>query len=172
MAVRRSYFQTAWVVHDIGIAIHRWVEQALIGPFFLLPHSRIDDSRYHGSPVTIDISVAVAQVGPMQIELIEQHDGQPSPFTVDLPQPGIHHHIAATTDDLDADIRYYENRGVEPVFTGLSGHTPFAFFDTRSSLGCLTEIMQRDPSVEGLFELIDRAGADWDGSEPIRSLPS
>lgn len=104
MTVRRRYFQTAWVVRDIEIAMRNWVEQALVGPFFLLPHAPIGDCRYRGSEVAIDFSVAVAQVGPMQVELIEQHDSQPSPFTLDLPQPGIHHHVAATNDDLDADV--------------------------------------------------------------------
>ncbi|MTD56535.1 VOC family protein [Amycolatopsis pithecellobii] len=171
MAVRRSYFQTAWVVQDLATAIPRWLEQALVGPFFVLPHSRIDDAVYRGSPVTPDISVAVAQVGPMQVELIEQHDKEPSPFTVELPSMGLHHHIAATTDDLDADIEHYASQGVEAVFTGLVGDARFAFFDTRSSLGFMTEIMEHSPAVEELFGLVARVGAEWDGSDPIRMLP-
>lgn len=160
MTSRRSYFQTAWVVNDLEQAVHEWVNRAQIGPFFLLPHSRID------------ISIAVAQVGPMQIELIEQHGRQSSPFTVELPQAGAHHHIAAMTDDLDEDIRYYANQGIVAVFTGLVGDARFAFIDTRSSLGFLTELIQRGSSVEGLFEFVSQAGAEWDGSDPIRSLPS
>jgi len=162
MTSRRSYFQTAWVVNDLEQAVHEWVNRAQIGPFFLLPHSRIDNSVYHGSPVTVDISIAVAQVGPMQIELIEQHGRQSSPFTVELPQAG----------DLDEDIRYYANQGIVAVFTGLVGDARFAFIDTRSSLGFLTELIQRGSSVEGLFEFVSQAGAEWDGSDPIRSLPS
>ncbi len=172
MTSRRSYFQTAWVVNDLEQAVHEWVNRVQIGPFFLLPHSRIDNSVYHGSPVTVDISIAVAQVGPMQIELIEQHGRQSSPFTVELPQAGAHHHIAAMTDDLDEDIRYYANQGIVAVFTGLVGDARFAFIDTRSSLGFLTELIQRGSSVEGLFEFVSQAGAEWDGSDPIRSLPS
>lgn len=172
MAVRRSYFQTAWVVHDLDSAMHRWIGDACIGPFFVLRHSQIDDPVYRGSPVMPDISLAVAQVGPMQIELIQQHDNEPSPFNLDLPSVGVHHHVAAATDDLDADIEYYAARGVEAVFTGLVAGARFAFFDTRPTLGFMTELMEHSPSVEGMFEFVSRAGSEWDGCEPIRPLPN
>jgi hypothetical protein len=171
LSPRKSFFQTAWVVDDVEASARAWAEQARVGPFFLLPHLSLENPAYRGRPSTIDISLALAQVGPMQIELIQQHDDGPSQYRDSVPAGhNAMHHVAAFSDDLDADLAYYEQIGVEVAFSGLVAGTRVLYFDTHSSIGCMTELVERTPSIEELFGHIAEAGATWDGTEPIRLL--
>jgi hypothetical protein len=103
--------------------------------------------------------------------LIQQHDDGPSQYRDSVPAGhNAMHHVAAFSDDLDADLAYYERIGVEVAFSGLVAGTRVLYFDTHSSIGCMTELVERTPSIEELFGLIAEAGATWDGSEPTRLL--
>jgi hypothetical protein len=160
------------VVDDVEASARAWAEQARIGPFFLLPHLSLEEPAYRGRPSSIDVSVAIAQVGPMQIELIQQHDDGPSQYRDSVPAGhDAMHHVAAFSDDLDAELAYYERIGVELAFSGLVAGTRIQYFDTRRSIGCMTELVERTPSIEELFGMIADAGSTWDGSEPMRPLP-
>ena len=171
MGIRRNYFQTAWVVDDLETAMKRWLESSLVGPFFVVPHTQVEDPVYRGSPSELDMSVAMAQSGQMQIELIQQHSDGPSPYRDSVPAgTDAMHHVAAITDYFDADLEHYARIGVDLAFLGRFGDARFGYFDTRDSIGCMTELLERRPSLEGLFGMVASAGADWDGSDPIRRV--
>ena len=69
----RTVFQNAWVVKDIEIACLRWADEMGVGPFFLneYPAGTFSDVTYRGEPADLAMKVAIAQAGPVQIELIE-----------------------------------------------------------------------------------------------------
>ena len=75
-----NIFQVAWIVNDLESSIRRWIQTARVGPFFIIPHPILTNLQYRRHASTIDISVAVAQTGPVQVELIEQHSDGPSPY--------------------------------------------------------------------------------------------
>ena len=52
--------------------------------------------------------------------------------------------------------------------TGSLGITKFAYFDTRSVMGCMLEIATKNEEVEAFTKVITDAGKNWDGSNPIR----
>jgi methylmalonyl-CoA/ethylmalonyl-CoA epimerase len=58
--------------------MQRWIATARAGPFFVNAHAGVENTRYRGEPMAIDFSGALAQAGPMQIELIQQHSDTPS----------------------------------------------------------------------------------------------
>jgi hypothetical protein len=53
---------------------------------------------------------------------------------------------------------------------GSFGTLRFPYFDTRHLVGCLTEVLERDPVTEGMKKMVADAAIDWDGSDPIRSF--
>lgn len=73
-------FQTAWIVDDLTQAVDRWLATTNAGPFYLIPHAQVQGLKYRGKGSSIDISAALAQTGPLRIELVEQHSDAPSAY--------------------------------------------------------------------------------------------
>jgi hypothetical protein len=166
-----SYVQTAWVVEDIDRTMEHFIATLAIGPFFVMRHVK-NETEYQGRPVIPEISIALAQSGSMQIELIQQHDDTASPYR-DVP-PGLAtmHHIGGITADLDADLERFAAQGVEVVYRGTFGATRTAYMDTRPSIGCMTELSELGDDVRDLLTMIADAAADWDGTDPVRIIPT
>lgn len=176
MLAAQHYWQIAWVVDDLDLAIKQWQETTRIGPFFKGDHvgGIFVDARYRGNPTEIDISCAIAQAGPVQIELITQHDGAPSPYR-DVYAEGLGgiHHVCTFVEDLDAECTHYQRNGFEVVLTSLvGGQTPVGYVDTRSMTGCMTELMVRGDLVSQINDTVAAAAADWDGTDPVRDMTS
>jgi methylmalonyl-CoA/ethylmalonyl-CoA epimerase len=174
MLVAKQYSQIAWVVDDLDAAVQQWQETARIGPFFVGSHvgGLFTDAAFRGNPFEVDISCAVAQAGPVQIELITQHGAAPSPYRDVFAEgeSGLHH-LCSFVDDVEAECRNYQKHGFDVVMTGsVAGQTPVAYVDTRATLGCMTELMGRSEFVEGIHAAVAAAAADWDGSHPVRDF--
>jgi len=172
--VAKQYCQIAWVVDDLDASVQQWQQTARIGPFFVGAHvgGIFTEAVHRGNPFEVDISCAIAQAGPVQIELIKQHGVAPSPYRDVFAEgeSGLHH-ICSFVDDVEAECRNYQQHGFEVVMTGsVAGQTPVAYVDTRPTLGCMTELMGRSDFVEGMYTAAAAAAADWDGSDPIRDF--
>ncbi|MEB4211097.1 VOC family protein [Mycobacterium sp. 94-17] len=174
MLVAKQYNQIAWVVDDLDAAVQYWLQTARIGPFFVGAHvgGIFTEASHRGSPAELDISCAIAQAGPVQIELIKQHDSAPSPYRdVFAEGEGGLHHICSFVDDIDAECRNYQEHGFEVVMRGVvAGQTPVAYVDTRPMIGCMSELMERRGLAVEMFAASAAAAADWDGTDPIRDL--
>jgi methylmalonyl-CoA/ethylmalonyl-CoA epimerase len=170
----KQFCQIAWVVDDLDAAVRQWQQMAGIGPFFVGEHvgGIFTEATHRGKPVEVDMSCAIAQAGTVQIELIKQHGGAPSPYR-DVYAEGESglHHLCSFVDDVDAECRNYQQHGFDVVMTGVvAGQTPVAYVDTRSMIGCMTELMVRDGLVVDMFAAAAAAAAEWDGTDPVRDL--
>ena len=90
--------------------------------------------------------VALAQIGPMQIELIQPLEGE-SIYAEFIREHGYGiHHIAATVDDLESAVAQAEALGLEHVMGGgghgLDNDGGFAYLGTESLLGTTFELIQ------------------------------
>ena len=162
------YVQTGWVVTDLDDAVKRWVSMG-VGPFFVLRQVTADPFSIGGEPAILDIAVGLAQAGGIQIELIQPNDDRPSPYRETYLAGGGFHHFAARVDNLTSALEERRSHGAV-VAQGTSMDMSFAYLDTRPSMGCMTELMEVGPQVDGLFKMIGDASVDWDGSEPVRRL--
>lgn len=168
----RTVFQNAWVVDDLDAAMRRWVDEMGVGPFFVAEHGPLlTEIKYRGEPSELSMKVAIAQAGPVQIELIEPTTDKPCAYRDGVP-PGTtgFHHMCVWTLDIDADTRYFEQLGYPAANIGKSGPTWFAYYDTRPLMGCMLEVVEQKPAVQALFGRIAKAGADWDGQKPVRTM--
>ena len=166
----KTYFQTGWVVDDLDLSIERFLATTSVGPFFVMRHLELTVT-HRGRPSEIDFSLALAQMGGMQIELIQQHNDAGSAYRDSVP-PGADavHHICAITQDLDADFERFAGMGIEIAHQGSFGPMRFVYFDSRPTIGCMTELLEPDEANDGLFAMVAAAGAEWDGTEPIREV--
>ena len=156
--------QNAYYVSDLDEAIGRWHHLWGIGPFFVRRHIVLPFVTYRGAPAQLDISAAYVQAGPIQVELVTQHNDAPSAFRdmFAVGQEGLHH-VAVIPDDYHALIAHYAASGF-PVATELrtaSGRGA-SYVDTRPMLGHMTEIYPPSESLNALYRDVAAAAAAWD----------
>ncbi|WP_232494136.1 VOC family protein [Novosphingobium kaempferiae] len=162
--------QVAFMVEDLEAACMHWVRTTGIGPFLTVPHVVLEEYSYCGRPASgLDFSVAIAQSGGVQIELIQQHCDNPSAYrdTVAKGQGGFHH-LAVYTDDYAATYARYVDQGFVVAVDGSFGGFRFSYIDTSATLGCMIELIEENPLQSDFFARIASAAVGWDGAEPIR----
>jgi glyoxalase/bleomycin resistance protein/dioxygenase superfamily protein len=164
-------YQNCFVVPDIDYAMAQWMKGIGAGPFFILRHVDNLPIEYRGAPSTMDISVALGQAGPIHIELIQVHCDNPTVYTDMYPKgTGGFHHVGMIAKDIEAAIHAYEKSGSPLVLRGVVASTPFAYVDSRRSLGFFTEFHQDTPQIRGLYQGVADAALEWKGENPIRSM--
>ncbi len=157
------------VVADIPRAVE-WAVAALgAGPFFLIEHLVFDEVTYRGGPAAYDHSSAFGQWGDLRLELTQVHSAEPAGMAEALGRPGPGH-VAWLAGDLEAETERLSSVGLELFHTGRSGPVRAHWF--RTPLGQHVEVLQRAPELLGFYELVRRASAGWDGSEPLRAAPA
>ena len=160
----RSIFQMSWVVTDLDAAMRRWHKTTGVGPFLVQRHIKISKPRYRGQPGLVDFSVAIAQSGGVQIELVEQHCDNPSCYRDSVPkgQEALHH-VAILAEDYDAALASYLDQGFAEASGGFFGDIRFSYMDTRSALGYMMEIVEAKEAIRRFFASIAKASETWDG---------
>ena len=166
----RTVFQNAWVVEDLEAACMKWVRELGVGPFFISEYNNVfEDVTYRGEPSVLNMSVALAQAGPVQIELI-QPKVERCAYRDSVPagQMGFHH-MCVWTHDIEADTAYFAGLGYPAANVGRAGETRFAYYDTRPLMGCMLEVVTRNEGILARFAQIADAARDWDGTDPLRT---
>jgi len=163
--------QTAFVVDDVEAAALRWVRTTGIGPFLLVPHVELAEYTYRGEKRSgLDFSVALAQSGGVQIELIQQHCDSPSAYrdTIGKGSQGFHH-LAIYCDDYEAAYAHYRDQGFTTSVDGMFGPLRFSYVDTAAEIGCMVELVEEHESQSDFFRRVAAAAEGWDGvTDPIR----
>jgi catechol 2,3-dioxygenase-like lactoylglutathione lyase family enzyme len=167
--------QNAWVVDNLDEAIARFRKIMNIGPFFMIPKIGLSNVKYRGKPAELDISVAVAFAGHVQLELIEQHNDGPSAYRDAVPkgQEG-YHHICFYPDDYDAELARYIAMGYEVATSGevaSANNRRFCYIDTRKDLNCMVELVDAPEGGSVVWAALREATDNWDGkTDPIRIM--
>ncbi|HKP78020.1 MAG TPA: VOC family protein [Phenylobacterium sp.] len=175
MLTDAAIFQNAWIVPDLAAAMAKWSSLFGVGPFYVLDHLDLSGAVYRGRPSGLVLSVGLAQAGPVQIELIQQHNEGPSLYREVAPDGrSAFHHICIYSHDFPRDQAAFEAAGCEMVLEGGSpdGGVRFAYFDTRKDFDLFTEVITPHPFILRRNELVRRAAVDWDGRDPVRILES
>ncbi len=167
--IARTIMQNAWVVDDVEQACLSWTKSIGVGPFFIYEFvGKFSDVKYYGKPAELDIIVGLAHAGSVQIELI-QPVTKKSAYRDMVPEGTTgFHHTCVWSNDFEADVNYFESRGLATINSGALGITKFAYFDTRTIMGCMLEIATRNEEVEAFTRVISEAAKDWDGTDPVR----
>lgn len=164
--------QLGFVVNDLERAMQHWLDKVGIGPFFVLEHVKFAQVLHRGQPTDIDMSVALAQWGAVQVELIQQYNDAPSIYTefAGRKQGGLQH-LGVMTVSVADDLARLRKRGIEPVQQGHTGTgIRFAYVDTDDHPGGMIELIEAGAAITGFFDLVRDAARQWDGSEPIRRM--
>lgn len=167
--------QNAWVVRDLDEAIARFTGIMKLGPWFKIPKIGLNNVKYRGQPAALDISVAVAFAGHVQLELIEQHNDGPSAYRDAVPkgQDG-YHHICFYPDDYDAELARYTAMGYQVATSGevtSANNRRFCYIDTRKDLNCMVELVDAPEGGAAVWKAMREATDAWDGkTDPVRTM--
>jgi catechol 2,3-dioxygenase-like lactoylglutathione lyase family enzyme len=170
MPLPGSIRQIGYVVTDLDRALAGWVELG-VGPWFVI-RSMPQQVLYRGEPCEITLSLALANSGDMQVEVIQQEDDNPSIFTEFLAagREGFHQ-FAYWTEDFDATMQAIEDAGWPVVWLGGEDvGTRFAYVEPPNSPATIIEIMELTETTKGMATFVRDAAGSWDGSDPIRNL--
>ncbi len=167
--------QNAWVVRDLDEAIAKFTRTMKVGPWFKIPKIGLHNVKYRGQPAELDISVAVAFAGHVQLELIEQHNDGPSAYRDAVPkgQEG-YHHICFYPDDYDAELARYIAMGYEVATSGQvtsANGRRFCYIDTRKDLNCMVELVDAPEGGSIVWAALREMTDSWDGkTDPVRMM--
>src|SRR5882757_1501087 len=72
--------QNGYVVRDIRAAMDHWINVMGVGPWYYMDRVKTDYFRHRGKDSDVDMSIALANSGDLQIELIQQRNDAPSMY--------------------------------------------------------------------------------------------
>jgi hypothetical protein len=165
--------QNGYVVRDIEAAMKHWTEVLGIGPFFYFENAPVQNFCYRGEPSALFASIALANSGPLQVELIQQRNDAPSMYWDFLAagNEGLQH-IAYWTESFDQELDRLLAAGYRVGQSGESGGPDgrFVYLDTGTHPGTVVEFSEISGAKGRFFEMIAAAARDWDGSNPVRRI--
>lgn len=164
--------QNGYVVRDIEAALAHWSDVLGVGPFFYFERVPIEDFRYRGEPSAIEVSIALANWGDLQVELIEQRNDAPSMYRDFLAsgQEGLQH-VACWYESLDAPLERAAQLGLGVGQSGCIGESGrFAYLETESHGGTVVEISEISGTKGRFFEHVRKSAASWNGEDPVRPV--
>lgn len=165
--------QVGYVVKDIEKAMAQWVRLG-VGPWFYKEDVGTTEFRYYGedSPPPA-LSIALANSGDLQLELIQQRDDAPSLYRDTLRQAGeAAQHVAYWTLD-----RYDDHVGTLLELGYVEGHGGrmgtrgrFGYFVHPELPSAMIEISELTGGKGEHFERVRAASKSWDGRDAVHRL--
>lgn len=165
--------QVGYVVRDIERAMAHWARLG-VGPWFYKEDVGTTEFRYYGEASRPPaLSIALANSGDLQLELIQQRDDAPSLYRDTLASNGeIAQHVAYwTLDRYDEHVAALRELGYVEGHAGRMGQRGrFAYFVHPDLPAAMIEVSELTGGKGEHFERIHAASRDWDGRDPIRRL--
>ena len=141
----RKLAQIAFVVRDIEAAIGRWcaVLDCERPPVIVTDPGNEVNAIYRGSPTNAQAKLAFFDLGGVQLELIEPI-GTDSAWAEGLDEKGERfHHLAFWVDDMNSARTYLAEREIPEVQRGDMGSGEYAYFDGKTPLSAMIELLFR-----------------------------
>lgn len=170
--------QMGHVVRDLDRSLRYWIDTLGVGPFYVVRGLPIEKFWYKGQPSPAPhLTLAIAQSGDLQVELIHQSDSSPSAFLDSLRDHGEGlQHVSSWVSQSGYDTEVARLRGAG-VAVAHEGWMPdagprFAFFAVDGAPGGFQfEVSDvGDPKFSALGTTIREASIGWVGTDPIRDL--
>ncbi|WP_319413513.1 VOC family protein [uncultured Cohaesibacter sp.] len=165
--------QIGYVVKNIEEAMEFWSKTLGIGPWFYAEKIADQDFYYKGEKSPIERSVALANSGYIQMELVQQLNDAPSMY-LDFLNSGRTgaQHFAYWTRNYTEDLARLTAQGLTVGMNGSVGDDGrYCYFETEFHPGTVIELSEVNGPKGTLFKTIRDASIDWDGKDPIRPFP-
>lgn len=166
--------QVGYVVKDIEKAMRHWIALG-VGPWFYKEQVESTEFNYYGKPSRLPaLSIALANSGDLQIELIQQRDDAPTLYRDTLERNGeCAQHVAYwTLEHFDAYCRQLLELGYVEGHSGRmgAGRGRFAYFVHREVPSLMVELSESSGGKAEYFASVREAALNWDGKDAIRRV--
>ena len=166
-----DFRQIGIVVRDIEAAMNHWVEVCGVGPWFYVDKLPLTAFSYRGERHDdIHISIALANSGEVQLELIQQRCDTPSMYRdfIAAGHEGMQHWSSWPTD-YDARLQQALANGYDIGQQGDSVRGRFVYLWNEGHPGTVIEMADMTAERKSIFDAIRDAAVGWGGDDPIRS---
>jgi Glyoxalase/Bleomycin resistance protein/Dioxygenase superfamily len=163
--------QIGFVVRDIDAAMRHWVTSCGVGPWYYAEIMPLTSFCYRGIEYDLKMSIAMANSGAMQIELIQQRNDVPSMYRDFLAagHEGMQH-WSSWPENYSEMVDRALAGGWKVGQQGDSERGQFIYFLNDSHPGTVVEMSHLTPTRRRIFDGIRKAAVEWDGSNPIRPM--
>ena len=141
--------QIAILVKDLDRTVENYWTQFGIGPWHFYTYGRplVKQMSYHGQPADYQMRIALSQIGPLRIELIEAQEGD-SIYSDFIKEHGYGvHHLGILVEDMQTALAQVSSTGINMIQDGagfgLDGDGHYAYLETEDTLGVTLELIQR-----------------------------
>lgn len=163
--------QVGYVVKDIEKTMEHWSNVLNVGPWFYRVDATPSTFTYYGkTSAPPKISIAVANSGDMQVELIQQHDDAPSLYRDSMLAAGeCTQHIAYWTEDGFDEMRgQLLAAGYQEGHAGQMGQRGrFTYLVHPDLPSAIIEISETRGGKGEYFKKVFDAAQNWDGTDAI-----
>lgn len=129
------------IVQDLDKSVQLYESVFGIGPFRQIELRR--EGTFRGQPATFSARIAIAELGPVNFELIEPLEG-PSTWAEYLASKGEGlHHLGFVVPDLEEATARLADHGVASIQSAWLEQAGFAYFDPDKTTGIVFEMVQR-----------------------------
>ncbi len=162
--------QMGVVVREIEAAMQHWVTVCGVGPWFYTDKLPITAFAYRGTRHDdVHLSIALANSGDVQIELIQQRCDTPTMYQ-DFLRAGHEglQHWSSWPDNYD---EIYDRALATGYEIGQEGDSPrgrFVYFWNEGHPGTVIEMADLTPGRKRIFDGVRAAAQNWDGKDPVR----
>lgn len=163
--------QLGFLVEDIDAAMHGWVRQFGVGPWWGYRNVRLQ-SRLAGERTEVHMHVALGYQGGMQIELIQQVNDVASPYRFfrDTAQAQLLHHLGYVVEDADAALRKAAGAGLVEHAVLSNPYSRYIYLENPALTGLMIELMPADPALQASFAACASEATTWNGDDPYRLI--
>jgi len=162
--------QIAWIVPDLEQSVANWVRASAIAPWTCFRNVALSGTL-RGVATTVRMHVALGYQDGMEIELIEDLGGAPSPYRAADGRPLIGmHHVARFSEDVGAQVARAEARGLRLLFAAANAVTRVAYLEDPAERGLLLEFIEMNPVMRAGLEARLAAARSYRGGEPVQVI--
>ena len=162
--------QVGIVVRDIEDAMDHWSRVCGVGPWFYTDKLAVTEFSYRGvKHDDLHVSIALANSGDIQLELIQQRCQTPSMYRrfLDAGHEGMQH-WSSWPVDYDDRLNRALASGYRIGQQGDSARGRFVYLLHEGHPGTVIEMAHMTDARRRIFDGVREAAIGWDGSDPIR----
>ena len=161
--------QLGYVVKDLEKAAWSWVEKTGVGPWTVFPQMTLDYFNYLGEPSEVEIGIAMAFTGSIQIELIQQHNEAPSMYRDFMNDRGEGiQHLCFYPEDYDSALASLTGNGMRVGQDGAIRGMRFSYLAGMD--GNIIEMGAIPDKIRLRRQQGITSAVEWDGSNPVRII--
>jgi methylmalonyl-CoA/ethylmalonyl-CoA epimerase len=147
--LKNGIAQVALVVKDLDKAVEAYWKVFGIGPWHFYTYGKplVKHMTRRGQPAEYKMRLALAWIGPLRIELIEQMEGD-TVYSEFIEKHGYGvHHFGLQVENMKEAIAQAEAAGLRMTMDGagfgLDGDGHYAYLDTEDLIGTTLELIAR-----------------------------